>query len=196
MKLFSNIYKKVIELSRHKYAEYYLGGLSFAESSFFPIPPDVMLMPMSLALPERWVRFALITTIASVLGGIFGYFIGIWASDWFEPWLTNGGYAERFEQAKSLFNTWGVWAVLVAGFSPIPYKLFTITAGLLSMAFAPFVVASLIGRGARFFLVAGLIAKAGPRMEPTILKYIEWLGWLVVVLLITIIVFYSGMNHG
>jgi len=146
-------------------------------------------MPMSLVVPERWVRFALITTIASVLGGIFGYFIGIWASDWFEPWLANGGYAERFEQAKVLFKTWGVWAVLVAGFSPIPYKLFTITAGLLSMAFAPFVVASLVGRGVRFFLVAGLVAKAGPRMEPTILKYIEWLGWLVVVLLITIIVF-------
>jgi len=188
MKLFSNIYKKVIELSKHRHAEYYLGGLSFAESSFFPIPPDVMLMPMSLARPERWVRYALLTTIASVLGGVAGYFLGVWAYEWLESTIT-GGYADKFEQAKNLFNAWGPWAVLVAGFSPIPYKLFTITAGLLSMAFLPFLIASIVGRGARFFLVAGLVAMAGPKMEPTILKYIEWLGWLVVGLLITIIIF-------
>ena len=150
MKLFSNIYKKVIELSKHRHAEYYLGGLSFAESSFFPIPPDVMLMPMSLARPERWVRYALLTTIASVLGGVAGYFLGVWAYEWLESTIT-GGYADKFEQAKNLFNAWGPWAVLVAGFSPIPYKLFTITAGLLSMAFLPFLIASIVGRGARFF---------------------------------------------
>lgn len=189
MKLFSNIYKKVIELAKHRNAEYYLGGLSFAESSFFPIPPDVMLMPMSLARPNRWFRYALLTTIASVLGGVAGYLIGMWAFEWLESILTTGGYEDRFEQAKHLFSTWGVWTVLVAGFSPIPYKLFTITAGLLSMAFIPFLIASAIGRGARFFLVAGLVAKAGPKMEPTILKYIEWLGWLVVGLLIMIIIF-------
>ncbi|WP_022952989.1 YqaA family protein [Leucothrix mucor] len=189
MKLFSNIYKKVIELAKHRNAEYYLGGLSFAESSFFPIPPDVMLMPMSLARPDRWIRYALLTTIASVLGGVAGYLIGMWAFEWLESILTTGGYEDRFEQAKNLFSTWGVWAVLAAGFSPIPYKLFTITAGLLSMAFIPFLIASAIGRGARFFLVAGLVAKAGPTMEPTILKYIEWLGWLVVGLLIMIIIF-------
>ena len=189
MKLFSNIYNKVIELAKHRNAEYYLGGLSFAESSFFPIPPDVMLIPMSLARPEHWVRFALLTTIASVLGGIAGYFIGVWAFEWLESILVTGGYAGRLEQAKSLFKSYGVWTVLAAGFSPIPYKLFTITAGALSMAFLPFLIASAIGRGARFFLVSGLVAKAGPGMEPIILKYIEWLGWLVVVLLITIVIF-------
>ena len=189
MKLFSNIYKKVIELARHRYVEYYLGGLSFAESSFFPIPPDVMLMPMSLARPERWVRYAFLTTVASVLGGIAGYFIGVWAFEWLESILVTGGYAGKLDQAKSLFSTWGVWAVLAAGFSPIPYKLFTITAGALSMAFFPFLIASAIGRGARFFTVSGLVAKAGPGMEPIILKYIEWLGWLVVILLITIVIF-------
>lgn len=189
MKLFSNIYNKVIELAKHHNAEYYLGGLSFAESSFFPIPPDVMLIPMSLARPERWVRFALLTTIASVLGGIAGYFIGVWAFEWLESILVTGGYEGRLDQAKGLFESYGVWAILAAGFSPIPYKLFTITAGALSMAFLPFLIASVIGRGARFFLVSGLVAKAGPGMEPTILKYIEWLGWLVVVLLITIVIF-------
>ena len=105
MKLFSNIYKKVIELAKHRHAEYYLGGLSFAESSFFPIPPDVMLMPMSLARPDSWIRFALLTTIMSVLGGIVGYFIGVWAFEWLESILTTGGYADKLEQVKTLFVT-------------------------------------------------------------------------------------------
>ncbi|RTZ66299.1 MAG: DedA family protein [Aquificaceae bacterium] len=187
MKLFSNIYKKVIEYSRHKYAERYLSALSFAESSFFPIPPDVMLIPMSLAQPSKWIRFATLTTIASVLGGIAGYFIGVWAVDWLHPVIVDWGYAEKFSQVKDLFNRWGIWAVLAAGFSPIPYKLFTISAGLLSMAFLPFIIASAIGRGLRFFLVSGLVAKIGPKMEPLIIKYIEWLGWLVVLLLVLII---------
>ncbi|MCK5903039.1 MAG: DedA family protein [Cocleimonas sp.] len=187
MKLFSNIYKKVIRYSKHRHAERYLGVLSFAESSFFPIPPDVMLIPMSLATPSKWVRLALLTTIASVLGGIAGYFIGVLLSDWVQTVIASWGYTEKFSQVKLLFSQWGIWAVLAAGFSPIPYKLFTITAGLLSMAFLPFVLASALGRGLRFFLVAGLVAKVGPKMEPLIIKYIEWLGWLVVGLLAIII---------
>ncbi|MGB1311703.1 MAG: YqaA family protein, partial [Leucothrix sp.] len=106
-------------MAKHRNAEYYLGGLSFAESSFFPIPPDMMLIPMSLARPERWVRYAFLTTVASVLGGILGYFIGVWAFEWLESILATGGYVERLEQAKILFETWGVWAALAAGFSPI-----------------------------------------------------------------------------
>jgi len=196
MKLFSNIYNKVIDYSRHKYAERYLGALSFAESSFFPIPPDVMLIPMALAEPKKWIRLAILTTIASVLGGIAGYFLGVWAIDWLQPIIADWGYTDKFEQVKDLFHRWGIWAVLAAGFSPIPYKLFTISAGLLSMAFLPFVLASVVGRGLRFFLVAGLVAKIGPKMEPLIIKYIEWLGWLVVFILVVIIFYYTGFNHG
>jgi membrane protein YqaA with SNARE-associated domain len=196
MKLFSNIYNKVIELSGHQYAERYLGVLSFAESSFFPIPPDVMLIPMSLATPSKWVRLATLTTITSVLGGVAGYFLGMWAIDWIQPMIIEWGYAEKFEQIKDLFSQWGIWAILAAGFSPIPYKLFTISAGLLSMAFLPFVIASAIGRGLRFFLVASLVAKVGSKMEPLIIKYIEWLGWLVVFILVIIIFYYTGLNHG
>jgi membrane protein YqaA with SNARE-associated domain len=196
MKLFSNIYNKVIEHSRHKHAEKYLGVLSFAESSFFPIPPDIMLIPMSLAEPSKWIRLAILTTIASVLGGIAGYFLGTWAIDWLQPFIIDWGYADKFGQVKDLFNRWGIWAVLMAGFSPIPYKLFTITAGLLSMAFLPFIIASAVGRGLRFFLVAGLVAKVGSKMEPLIIKYIEWLGWLVVLILVIIIFYYTDLNHG
>ena len=192
MKLFSNIYKKVIEYSRHKYAKYYLGVVSFLESALLPLPPpDVMLIPMTLTKPKNWWRLAAWTTLTSVLGGIAGYLLGTWAYEWLGPLIENWGYGHKFEQVKALFDRWGIWAILVAGFSPIPYKLFTISAGLLSMAFVPFVIASAVGRGARFFLVSLLVAKAGPRVEPLVVKYIEWLGWLTVVLLIIVVGIYQ-----
>ena len=187
MKLFEPTYQYILKLASHKHAPAYLGTLSFAESSFFPIPPDVMLMPMSMAKPNKWVYFALITTIASVLGGIAGYLLGAFSAEWVESIITNWGYTEKYEHIKALFNEWGIWIIFAAGFSPIPYKLFTISAGILSMAFIPFVLISLLGRGARFFLVSGLIAWAGPKMEATLLKYIEWLGWLFVGLLVVVI---------
>lgn len=189
MKLFAPLYEKTLKLSAHKQAPKYLAGLSFAESSFFPIPPDVMLIPMSLAKPNSWKYFALLTTITSVLGGIFGYAIGYWLFDLIEPQLQSWGYQETIDHAKMWFKDWGVWVVFAAGFSPIPYKVFTITAGALAMLFIPFIIASFIGRGARFFLVAGLVAYFGPKMEHLVLKYIEWLGWAVVIILAIAITF-------
>ena len=109
MKLFTSLYEKVIAWSKHPKASYYLGALSFAESSFFPIPPDVMLAPMSLARPNRAWWFALITTVASVLGGILGYLIGVFAFEFIEPWLQSSSYFPKFELAKSWFADWGVW---------------------------------------------------------------------------------------
>ena len=191
MKLFTKLYIRVITWSRHPHAEYYLGGLSFAESSFFPIPPDVMLAPMSVARPERAWWFAFLTTITSVLGGVFGYFIGAFAFEYIEPWLQTSAYWPKFVVANNWFDEWGVWVVFVAGFSPIPYKLFTITAGLLSLAILPFIIASFVGRGARFFLVSGLLKYAGPKLEPLVLKYVEWIGWVTVLLLIIAIAYYK-----
>ncbi len=191
MKIFGNLYEKVMTWSKHPKAVYYLGGLSFAESSFFPIPPDVMLAPMSVARPDRAWRFAFWTTVTSVLGGLFGYFIGAFAFEFIEPWLQSSTYASKFDMAKQWFDQWGVWVVFIAGFSPIPYKLFTVTAGLLSLAIIPFTVASFIGRGARFFLVAGLLKYAGPKLEPLVLKYVEWLGWLTVGLIILGILYFQ-----
>ncbi|MBU1192030.1 MAG: DedA family protein [Gammaproteobacteria bacterium] len=184
MKLFKSLYARTMRWSRAPQAPWYLAGLSFAESSFFPIPPDVMLAPMSLAQPARAWRFALITTIASVLGGLLGYAIGYFAFDALEPWIQKAGYWERYLRAHAWFEEWGFWAVFVAGFSPIPYKVFTIAAGTLSMALGPFVLASTIGRGARFYLVAGLLAWGGPRMEQALERYVEWIGWAVVALVI------------
>ncbi|EXI90733.1 MAG: hypothetical protein AW11_00591 [Candidatus Accumulibacter regalis] len=183
MKLFSSLYRRAMIWSRHPHAPWYLGGMSFAESSFFPIPPDVMLAPMCLAQPRQAWRLALLTTLASVAGGLFGYAIGHFAIDAVLPWLQDGRYWPAYQTAVAWFERWGFWAVFIAGFSPIPYKVFTIAAGALSLALLPFVAASLIGRGARFFLVAGLMAWGGERMEAALHRHMDRLGWATVALL-------------
>lgn len=190
MKIFSPLYARAMRWSRHRHAPWYLGGLSFAESSFFPIPPDVMLAPMSLARPERAVWFATLTTLTSVAGGIFGYLIGLFAFELVAPLVEGGRYTEPFDLAKAWFAEWGFLAVLAAGFSPIPYKIFTITAGVLSMAFLPFVLASIVGRGARFYLVAGLMAWGGEAMEAKLHRWVDWLGWLTVAVVVLIVAVY------
>lgn len=188
MRIFSALYDRVMRWSRHRHAPYYLAGLSFAESSFFPIPPDVMLAPMSMANPRRSWWFAALTTVASVLGGLLGYAIGAFAFDLVQPWVAEGGrYHAVFQQAKDWFDQWGIWAIFIAGFSPIPYKIFTITAGVLSMALVPFVLASAIGRGARFFLVAALMAWGGERMEGTLRRYVDRIGWIMLLLIVAVI---------
>jgi membrane protein YqaA with SNARE-associated domain len=191
MRIFSPLYARVMRWSRHPHAPWYLGGLSFAESSFFPIPPDVMLAPMSLAQPRQAVWFATLTTLTSVAGGVLGYFIGVFAFELVAPLVESGRYAASFEQAKSWSAQWGFLAVLAAGFSPIPYKVFTITAGVLSMAFLPFILASFIGRGARFYLVAALMAWGGESMETRLHRWVDWLGWLTVALLVLIVAVYQ-----
>lgn len=182
MKIFSSLYERAMSWARHRHAPWYLGGLSFAESSFFPIPPDVMLMPMCMANPARAWWFASLTTLASVLGGLFGYLIGAYAFELIEPMIRGGAFWDKYLQAQAWFADWGFWAIFIAGFSPIPYKVFTIAAGVASMALLPFTLASLIGRGARFFLVAGLMAWGGARMEGVLRRYVDRLGWAVVVL--------------
>lgn len=184
MRIFSPLYRRTMAWSRHRHAPWYLCGLSFTESSFFPIPPDVMLAPMCLAQPSRAWWFALLTTLASVAGGLFGYLLGHFAFDWIEPWLRDSRYWPSYLTAVDWFDRWGFWAVFVAGFSPIPYKVFTIAAGVVSMALLPFTLASLIGRGARFFLVAGLMAWGGARMEAALHAYVDRLGWASVALVV------------
>ena len=187
MRLFGPLYERVIGWARHPHAERYLGALSFAESSFFPIPPDVMLAPMCLANRRHAWRFAAITTVTSLLGGIAGYAIGYFLFGTVEPWLHDMGYWPAYLKGKEWFDQWGIWAVFVAGFSPIPYKIFTITAGVAVLNFPGFVIASLIGRGARFFLVAGFVVAGGERMEELIPKYVERLGWAVVLVAVMLI---------
>lgn len=176
--------------AQHPRAPAFLAALSFAESSFFPVPPDVMLIPMVTARPRAWWRLASLTTLASVVGGMFGYLLGWVAIDLITPWLQDTSYWPRYLQVQEWFQQWGVWVVFVAGFSPIPYKLFTLSAGALSLAVVPFLVASVLGRGARFFLVALSMAWLGPKVEPTVRRYIEWIGWVTVVALVVVIWWY------
>ena len=184
MRLFSSLLTMVMGWAEHRHASYYLAGLSFAESSFFPIPPDVMLAPMTLAKPERAWQLALVTTLASVLGGVAGYLIGMFAFELVEPLLHSAGYWERYLATREWFAVWGVWVVFLAGFSPIPYKIFTITAGVVGMVFLPFVLASFVGRGARFFLVAWLMRMGGAKMERILKQYIDRIGWLLVIVVV------------
>lgn len=184
MRIFSKLYDRVLVWSRHRNAPWYLGALSFAESSFFPVPTDVMLAPMVLARPDRAWSLAALATITSVLGGIAGFMLGALAFDTVEPLIERFGYLNAFLRAEDWFVQWGFWAILLAGFSPIPYKVFTIAAGAMSMAITPFFLASLVGRAARFFLVAGLVAWGGPRFEAKLKEFIDIIGWVVVVLVI------------
>jgi membrane protein YqaA with SNARE-associated domain len=181
LKIFTTLYDLTLKWSKHRHAEKYLAGLSCAESTFFPIPPDVMLAPMVLSQTDKAWRFAFVTTLASVVGGVLGYFLGYFAFEsWLSPLITDLGYADKLKLAESWFSQYGVWVVFIAGFSPIPYKVFTISAGALSMAFLPFVIASAVGRGMRFYLVAAFMKYGGPPMEAKLRNYIEFLGWTVV----------------
>ncbi|MDX1605785.1 MAG: VTT domain-containing protein [Candidatus Competibacterales bacterium] len=172
---------RVMRWVQHRHAPWYLGALSFAESSFFPIPPDVMLAPMSLARPQRAWHYALLTTVTSVLGGLLGYLIGLFLFELATPWLHSLGYWDSYLRAVAWFDVWGFWAIFLAGFSPIPYKIFTITAGAIAMAVPVFVLASFIGRGARFLLVAALMRWGGMRMEAMLRTHIERIGWATVI---------------
>ncbi|MGO2479095.1 MAG: YqaA family protein [Pseudoalteromonas sp.] len=185
MKLFTKLYDMALVWAKHRHAERYLAGMSFAESVFFPVPPDVMLAPMSLAQPSKAWRFASLTTIASVIGGIVGYLLGFWLFEpVVEPFISQMGWQDKFATALSWFENYGVWVVFLAGFSPIPYKVFTIGAGLMQMAFLPFLLASTIGRGARFFLVSALMKWGGVKMEQKLRQYVEALGWGLVLLIV------------
>jgi len=184
--MFLRLYDRVIALSAHRRAPGILSVLSFAESSVFPIPPDVMLIPMCLAKPARGWFYAALCTLFSVLGGVAGYLIGKLAFGWVEPWLMGSHYAGAFTNAVNAFDTWGFWYILLAGFTPIPYKVFTISAGVVGMPFPAFIGGSVIGRGGRFFLVAALIRLGGETLAARMRKYIDLIGWLMIVLAVIV----------
>jgi membrane protein YqaA with SNARE-associated domain len=188
--LFSSLYSKIIQWSRHPHAPRYLYALSFAESSFFPIPPDFMLAPMALAKPQNAFSYAAYTTLSSVLGALFGYIIGYFFMHFLWPYINKFGYAPAFNQAQHYFQLYGFWVMFIAGFGPIPYKIFTIAGGAMHIPIIPFVVGSIIGRGGRFYLVAFLIRWKGEAMEKLLLKYIDRLGWVVIFVTIVGIMIY------
>ncbi|UEA16599.1 DedA family protein [Pasteurella canis] len=182
MKIFSAMYDKTMIWSKHRYATFFLSFTSFIEAIFFPIPPDVMLIPMSMSKPQSAFRFALYTAVASVLGGAVGYGLGYYALDFVQHYIQQFGYQQHWDTAISWFEQWGILVVFVAGFSPIPYKVFTICAGVMQMAFLPFLLTAFISRAARFLLVAKLAAWGGEKFADKLRRSIELIGWSVVAL--------------
>jgi membrane protein YqaA with SNARE-associated domain len=183
------LYNWVIHFAETPHGEQALFLLSFAESSFFPVPPDVLLAPLTLGAPKKWFRFALMCSIASILGGILGYLIGMFLWDQIGSWvfahLGSIGFTEgNFAKFQTYYNQYDFWIVFTCGFTPIPYKVCTITAGVARILFPGFVIASALSRSARFFLVAGLFGWKGEQIRPFVEKYFNWLSLAFVGLLI------------
>jgi membrane protein YqaA with SNARE-associated domain len=179
------LYDWTMGLAAHRHATRSLAAVSFIESSVFPIPPDVLLIPMVLARPERAWRIATVCTIASVLGAMLGYGIGYFLFDQIgRPMLEFYGYAPKFEEFRALYNEWGAWVVFTAGVTPFPYKVITILSGVTALDIRVFIVASILARGLRFFVVAALLWQFGTPMRSFIERRLGLLFSLFVILLI------------
>jgi membrane protein YqaA with SNARE-associated domain len=190
------LYDWVLSWAEKPSARYALFVLAFAESSFFPVPPDILLIPLVLGYRKKWFQLAAITTAGSALGGMFGYFIGhlLWWSGGYPNYSAIAnfffasipGFTETlFESMKVKYDLYGFWIVFTAGFTPIPYKVFTISSGAFDLNFVTFTLASVISRGARFFLVSSLIYWFGEPIKTFINKHFNWLALLFTILLIT-----------
>jgi membrane protein YqaA with SNARE-associated domain len=193
LKFIRNMYDWVLSWAEKPSARYVLFLLAFAESSFFPIPPDVLLIPLVLGYRKKWFKLALTVTIGSALGGVFGYFIGhvLWYSGAEYSGLAKfffdkiPGFSQAmFESMQDKYHAYGWWIVFTAGFTPIPYKIFTISSGAFNFSIPGFLVASVVSRGARFFLVAFLIYWFGEPIKSFIDKYFNLLALAFTVLLI------------
>jgi len=198
--MFQTLYKKCLELATHKSSNFYLGLVSFIESSFFPIPPDVMIIPMVIAKKKEYLKIFIIASIFSVLGGIFGYFIGYLFFDLAMYVIEFYGYQDKVENLKlsmsqgSGFLTW-LSILFLAGFTPLPYKAFTISSGLIAFNLPIFIIVSLISRSLRFFIVAYLSYKFGELfteyMEKHGSKWFTIIGIIIVIIFIIIYLFFK-----
>ena len=178
------LYDWTISLSAHPRALWALAFVAFIESSVFPIPPDILMIPMILATPSRAWLIALVATVSSVLGGLLGYFIGAALFETVGQWIFEVyGKEDAVAAFNDRFNEWGAWAVLVAGVTPFPYKVITIMSGWTGLSLPVFIVSSIIARGLRFFVLAGLLWKFGPPIREFIEKYLGLLFTAFVILL-------------
>lgn len=183
--MFRRLYDWTMRQAAGRHALPALGVVSFVESSFFPIPPDVMLIPMVLARPERAWLIATVCTVTSVLGGVLGYAIGYFLFETFGKMIIdfyNLGHA--FDAYQEMFAEWGLWIILIKGLTPIPYKLITIASGVAKFDFLVFMLASIVTRGVRFYAVAALLWKYGPPIREFIDKRLSLLGYIFLALLI------------
>lgn len=189
MKLFKPLYEKALQWAAHPQAERLLAGLSFVEAIIFPVMPEVMLAPMTLARPSRWARYATISMVSSVIGAVVGYALGHYAFDLLRPLLDYLGWLPRIDALVLELRTtvansaWtAFWLLVLAGFMPVPLKIFTWASGIVGVPMLAFVASMIVGRGKRVYLLAGVIRLGGPRAEAVLHKYIEWVGWAALAL--------------
>ena len=194
MKIFGPLYERTIGWARHRRAPAFLTGLSFAEAVVFPVPPEVMLAPMCLAQPKRGFWFATLSLLGSLAGAVVGYALGHYAYELVKPLLAALGWMERIDaQVQQLreiaaHSPWqAFWLLVLAGFTPIPLKIFTWASGIVGVPLVPFLASMFIGRGKRVYLVALAIRLGGVRAEAALRRYIEPIGWIASVLLLAAI---------
>jgi membrane protein YqaA with SNARE-associated domain len=182
--MFRALYDWTLRLASHRHAIRSMAVISFCESSFFPIPPDVMVVPMVLARREQAYLIAAVCTVSSVLGGILGYVIGMYLYDSVGQWLIRVyGLTDGMESFRATYREWGGWIILIKGFTPIPFKLVTIASGIAAFSFPIFIAASVVTRGARFFLIAWLLRRYGAPMQAFIEERLTIVGWVLLLLL-------------
>ncbi len=199
--MFKDIYQKTLKLAGHKSSKFYLGLISFAESSFFPIPPDIMIVPMVIAKKNNYLKIFFIATLFSAFGGLFGYFIGSLFTEKAILLIELYGYEEQVLELKNQLSSKGnvhaAWlgTLFLAGFTPLPFKLFTITSGIINFDLFVFFFICLLARGLRFFIVAFLSAKFGKAFGPFIEKKgAKWFSIIGVALVVVAIIIYSILN--
>lgn len=185
MKLLVKLYDKTLNLAQHVHAPRYLAAISFIESSVFPISPVFMLAPMALAHPKKAINYATIATIGSVLGGFLGYFLGYMVfKPIVEPVFNYFGYMQSYNNVVSMFQEHGFWSVLIAGFTPIPYKVIAISSGFVQVPLFAFFVASLIGRSIKFFAIAIIMKFGGAKIESHLRLAVEKAGFALLALVL------------
>ncbi|MDL5365968.1 YqaA family protein [Xanthomonas sp. NCPPB 2654] len=195
MKIFGPLYERAIGWSRHRRAPAFLTGLSFAEAIVFPVPPEVMLAPMSLAQPRRALWFATLSLMGSLAGALVGYMLGHFAFAAVQPLIEWLGWTQKIDAQVSHLrevvaeSPWrAFWLLVLAGFTPIPLKIFTWASGIVGIPLLPFLASMLVGRGKRVYLVAGAIRLGGPRAEAALRRWIEPLGWIAMAILALLVV--------
>lgn len=196
MKVFQPWFDRAIIWARHRHAPWLLTFLSFIEAIFFPVPPELMLLPMCVAQPRRGFFYAGLSLLGSILGMFVGYAIGYYALDLAMPFIEKMGYAGEFDNIKQQAADNGFWLLLLAGFTPVPFKIFTLASGAVGMPLLPFFLGATIGRGKRVFLVALAIRLGGEKAETTLRRYIEPIGWLALAALVGLVIWMFMRDHG
>jgi len=195
MKLFKPLYEFALRWAAHPEAEYFLAGLSFVEAFIFPVAPEVMIAPMTLAKPRNWARYATISLCGSIAGAFVGYALGHFAFHLIQPLFERLGWMPTLNEFVSKLRAespWRIFLLLVAaGFVPIPLKIFTWASGLVGVPIPAFVAGMIVGRGKRVYLISGVIRLGGERAEHVIHRWIEWIGWALIALIILLILYFK-----